>query len=649
MEILGVAFMAIAREGAKPVDLANTAWAFAAVSYSHNPLMAVIAAASLKNISAFNGQDIANIRWSLAKQSFVDKPLMYELAEVSMKKIHTFNPQGISNTAWAYATLAFSDASLFGSLSSYFAGHQKEFDPQNISSLAWAYAAANVEDLPLFDLIACAALARVFEFSIQGLANTAWAFARSGVLNEPLMNGIAAAALGNNLISQFTPQNIANTVWACATILYSDIPLLDALAEAATMRINELGSQGLTNVARAIATLSSDSVALKEAIASISTKLDSNSSLEDVSNTAWSVASLALCNESLTAALSAAAVQSLKYSQAHVPSQGLSADIRNLVQALAAAGCFSNKEALQKVQEALKDICEVIDASRSKSSVQPIALPVLKAGETPPVTPAVLLMRDGACALYKPPGWSVTVGWGSDEYYGEFNSQDRMHERRVKPFQGWVMEHLGAQHPIAEDVLAQHGLVHRLDKDTSGVILCALNYSDYHLAHLQFVADQVTKEYVCLCHGHFPMSTSRLEVPLRVVVGKSGARRSAPGPGGKACCTEIGAVAHLSTSQADKYSLVEVKLHSGRLHQIRAHLSLEGYPLVGDRDYGAPPSALSSRPFLHAHHLFIKLATGPLDVHCALPDDLSLALSTLDALGGEGNAADLLLKKWKTT
>ncbi|CAE8612463.1 unnamed protein product, partial [Polarella glacialis] len=333
-----------------------------------------------------------------------------------------------------------------------------------------------------------------------------------------------------------------------------------------------------------------------------------------------------------------------------------SATVRSLVQCLAAAGCFQEASLARDVHAQLQAVLIQLSAGMDGSTM---ALPPLAVTDVvSPAKPAILATQRHLSVLWKPPGWTVTVGWGCDEEWSPADQgaegveeREEKKEGELQPLQGWVVERLGSVYPIATDASAQHGLVHRLDKDTSGLMLCALSYHGYHLAHLEFVSGRVTKEYVLLCHGHLADAPRRIEVPLRVV-GDKGARRSAPGLGARPACTEVRAVAHLvgkSLEGGEKqqdYSLVEVKLHSGRLHQIRAHLSLEGHPLLGDRDYGAPPATSSKRPFLHAHHLRVDLgeAEGPLDAHCALPADLASLLGSFSASDAESG---VMLEKWR--
>mmetsp|Transcript_32897 Transcript_32897/g.101097 ORF Transcript_32897/g.101097 Transcript_32897/m.101097 type:complete len:261 (-) Transcript_32897:107-889(-) len=254
--------------------------------------------------------------------------------------------------------------------------------------------------------------------------------------------------------------------------------------------------------------------------------------------------------------------------------------------------------------------------------------------------PAVLLERPSLLALWKPAGWSVTVGHAA---------QAPGRRSRGRPLEEWLSQHLAGRYPIMRDPGAQHGLLHRLDLETSGVLCCAATYRGYHLGMLQFVARRVRKAYLCLCHGHVPCMHQLLEVPLRTTAdGPGGALRSCPSQRGRPARTELRSVAHLVCTDGAKLSFVEVRLHTGRTHQIRAHLAHEGHPLVGDNAYGVQADAAvlprCPRLFLHAHHLVLDVGDGPIDVRSPLPADLREVMRSLAATSRE--SATLLGLAW---
>merc|ERR1712037_574014 len=105
--------------------------------------------------------------------------------------------------------------------------------------------------------------------------------------------------------------------------------------------------------------------------------------------------------------------------------------------------------------------------------------------------------------------------------------------------------------------MGAHGIVHRLDWQTSGVLLCATSYQGYYAAKLQFAARRVRKRYVCLCHGHMPSELRWLQGSLLAVLQRNAWRSIVVADGARAC-TEVCGVGHLQCSQGLLFSLVEV-------------------------------------------------------------------------------------------
>lgn len=243
--------------------------------------------------------------------------------------------------------------------------------------------------------------------------------------------------------------------------------------------------------------------------------------------------------------------------------------------------------------------------------------------------PGVLLAQGRLCALWKPSGWSVSVSHsGDNSLEGDEDEGPRGEASGGQAFQDWIASRLGGN-PIALDAGAAYGLVHRLDRDTSGAILWARGYAAHYAARLQFACRRVRKEYVCLCHGRLPAAPLELTTPLLKVASRQGpAWRSVPSPEGARAHTSLRGVGHLSLA-GEAFSLVRVSLHTGQLHQIRAHLSGVGHPLVGDATYGSEPRPWCPRFLLHARGLGIDIGDGPLRVEVPLPQEFCEALRQL--------------------
>lgn len=171
--------------------------------------------------------------------------------------------------------------------------------------------------------------------------------------------------------------------------------------------------------------------------------------------------------------------------------------------------------------------------------------------------------------------------------------------------------------------LIRPGIVHRLDKDTSGLIVIAKNDSAREYLAAQFKSRTVTKGYFILVKGRLSPDQGIIEAPI----GRDphSRRRMAIVETGKEATTRYQVRKYL-----DNYTLVEVTPLTGRTHQIRVHLSAIGYPVVGDSLYGTKSVHLN-RQFIHAYRLgFYLPSTKQYQEFIApLPVDLEQALEHL--------------------
>jgi 23S rRNA pseudouridine1911/1915/1917 synthase len=168
------------------------------------------------------------------------------------------------------------------------------------------------------------------------------------------------------------------------------------------------------------------------------------------------------------------------------------------------------------------------------------------------------------------------------------------------------------------------GIVHRLDRLTSGVILVARSDKSHrHLAE-QFSSRQVEKVYLALVHGRMKADRGKITTPItRDPVRR--VRMTARLASGRSAVSEYKVLGRF-----DKFTLLEVRIGTGRTHQIRVHLASIGHPVAGDKLYGAPTSALD-RYFLHAQRItFTSPSSGDrITVEARLPPELQLHLDNL--------------------
>ncbi len=184
------------------------------------------------------------------------------------------------------------------------------------------------------------------------------------------------------------------------------------------------------------------------------------------------------------------------------------------------------------------------------------------------------------------------------------------------------------------------GIVHRLDKETSGLIVIAKNDVAHRKLATQFSGRKVKKRYIALVHGRLAKESGTVNAPIsRDLVRRI--RMTTKGREGRAAVTHY-EVRQRIESPYGKFTLLEVRIETGRTHQIRVHMSSIGHPVVGDTLYGAPRELRATkvrgagnskgevpkleRNFLHAESIeFAHPTTGePVAFRAPLPEELEV-------------------------
>ncbi len=175
-------------------------------------------------------------------------------------------------------------------------------------------------------------------------------------------------------------------------------------------------------------------------------------------------------------------------------------------------------------------------------------------------------------------------------------------------------------------------LVHRLDRDTSGVLLVARNMSTLRTLHGLLREGSFEKRYLALVQGKWELGRKRIDVPLRTDLRVGGERTVRADPSGKPSLSEFRPIQFFGK----RATFMEVTLFTGRTHQIRVHAQHAGHPIAGDEKYGdqafnAEMKAFGlNRMFLHANSVsFAWPGNGEFSVNTPLPPELAAVVDAL--------------------
>jgi 23S rRNA pseudouridine1911/1915/1917 synthase len=191
-----------------------------------------------------------------------------------------------------------------------------------------------------------------------------------------------------------------------------------------------------------------------------------------------------------------------------------------------------------------------------------------------------------------------------------------------------------AQGLVAEGARGGHesrpGIVHRLDKDTSGLLLVARRDDAYRALVAAMERREVHRTYLALLEGDLPQDRGTVDAPIGRHL-RDRKRMSLHTAAGKRAVTHFEAL-----GRAGGFTLARVRLETGRTHQIRVHFAALGHPVAGDVQYGRPPRPAGlGRQFLHAARLTFPHPHDGREVSCAsvLPPDLAAFLESLGLPG----------------
>jgi 23S rRNA pseudouridine1911/1915/1917 synthase len=251
---------------------------------------------------------------------------------------------------------------------------------------------------------------------------------------------------------------------------------------------------------------------------------------------------------------------------------------------------------------------------------EPPPVPIALAPE--PIDLSILFEDQDLIVINKPPGIVVHPGAGAQS--GTVVNALLFHCKNLSGIGGEL----------------RPGVVHRLDKETSGCLVVAKHDEAHTRLSTQFAQREVTKVYLAICAGHFRKKSGDITAPIgRHPVHR---KKMAVLEGGRAAHTRFEVI-----QEGKDWSLVVCQIFSGRTHQIRVHLHSLGHPILGDKVYGKKP--IESRHLLHAWRLgfFHPVHRNWLQFEAQLPNDFlqfgideSVLVHTRIRLGDRSSAED---------
>ncbi|MFZ0795802.1 MAG: RluA family pseudouridine synthase [Candidatus Korobacteraceae bacterium] len=284
-----------------------------------------------------------------------------------------------------------------------------------------------------------------------------------------------------------------------------------------------------------------------------------------------------------------------------------------------------------RVQQMLREEKALVNGAIAKSSLKLRGgeqITILGAAQRPPLRaiaediPLDIVYEDDDLAVVnKPAGMMVHAGAGATD-----------DERNRGTLVNALLHRLGALSEVGGEL--RPGIVHRLDKETSGLIIVAKNDVAHRKLAAQFSKREIKKRYVALVHGWPAKDRGTINDPIsRDAVRRI--RMTTRGSGGRSAVTHY-EVRERIASAYGKFALLDVRIETGRTHQIRVHMSSLRHPVVGDAVYGAAkelkrvgnaisPAVLTlERNFLHAAAIeFQQPRTGELvKLEAPLPEEL---------------------------
>eukprot|EP00929_Paragymnodinium_shiwhaense_P087340 TRINITY_DN47557_c0_g1_i2.p1 TRINITY_DN47557_c0_g1~~TRINITY_DN47557_c0_g1_i2.p1 ORF type:complete len:566 (+),score=21.57 TRINITY_DN47557_c0_g1_i2:417-2114(+) len=374
-----------------------------------------------------------------------------------------------------------------------------------------------------------------------------------------------------------------------------------------------------TALTYAYATLTETDVARIQQLAKdVASKADSMPLLE-LSNHAWAFATMDVKDHDLYSVLATHLAKLLTTFDEERPPKQDAMSLTRMMWAFTQVDFSPPRATTRSLRSALRSIGCFLDSQQEKPSPTNVGRrSTLYEGDRDLAKPRVISDWQDRMVIDKPPGWRV---------------DDDIVDDRLSRLSDYLAGGRVSAWPLLQDTSSQRGFMHRLDVPSSGLILLAKTYVAYYDLKLQLCCGLIVREYTTLCHG--VVAQSRRKVQCRVHA-LSGQREATVNQAGKPALTWIvSRRAPVRHHDGSAYTLLEVRIGSGRTHQIRVHFSHIGNPTVCDGRYSSSrtlmrDAAWCPRNFLHRHRLVFQDASEHTQtVEVPLPTDLQAALSVI--------------------
>ncbi len=239
----------------------------------------------------------------------------------------------------------------------------------------------------------------------------------------------------------------------------------------------------------------------------------------------------------------------------------------------------------------------------------------MRSQEREDLTPGIIFEDDEIVVVDKPAGWIVN---------------DAATAKGQPTIQDWLRENF--KFPIFNSLECRNGIVHRLDKETSGILLVAKNKNTFEYLQSQFKERGVKKSYTALLHGKLEKEEGIIEAEVGRLPWNR--RRFGVLPGGRYSKTKY-KVREILAKDKESFSLVDFYPETGRTHQIRIHARHIGHPIVGDEFYAGRKTARNDRKwcprlFLHASEITFTHRDKEITFQSDLATDLETVLHSLE-------------------